>query len=225
MRTFADHCRTRRIRSLATFGDSITAGSAASLPERRWSNLLAASIGAGTLVNKGIGGTVLQQSPAADGQPCSDNGRGRFERDLLGEERADTIAILYGFNDARYTGAPVTFHADSFVRDFREVLAGLFAAGFAPTEICIGSPPHLPDAGFFVGTPGFTGQSRAQFQAYVGIVSGIARDAGTFYAPVNERMGAEGGDSLICEDHVHPNDLGHAEIAEIFAGAQRSDDL
>jgi lysophospholipase L1-like esterase len=219
MITFAGHCRARGVGSLATFGDSITAGSAASVPERRWSNLLAASIGATTLRNKGISGTVMQRSPMADGQPRPDNGRGRFERDLLGGERADAIAILYGFNDARYTAAPETFRAGNFARDFREVLAGLLAAGFTPADICLGSPPHLPDAGFSVGTSDFTGQSRAQFQSYVGIVKGIARAAGTFYAPVNERMGAEGGDGLISDDHVHPNDLGHAKIAEIFAEA------
>jgi lysophospholipase L1-like esterase len=141
--TFAEHCRARGARSLATFGDSITAGSAASLPERRWSNLLAAAIGAAILRNKGISGTVMQQSPMADGLPRPDNGRGRFERDLLGEARADVLAILYGFNDARYIDAPASFHAEHFVRDYREVLAGLFAAGFRPADICIGSPPHL----------------------------------------------------------------------------------
>jgi lysophospholipase L1-like esterase len=225
MNSFAEHARARGASSLATFGDSITEGMSASAPERRWSNLLAADLGAATLYNKGIAGTVLQQSPMADGSPKPGSGRARYERDLLGPERGDVIAILYGFNDARYVGAPKTFHHYNFVRDYRELLAGLFAAGFAPDAICLGSPPHIPDAGFAVGTPGFAGQSRERFQAYADTIRSLSRDAGTFYAPVNERMGAEGGDGLISEDHVHPNDRGHAKIAEIVAHATRQGDL
>jgi hypothetical protein len=49
---------------------------------------------------------VLQASPDASGQPRPGNGRERYEADLLGGERADVIAILYGTNDARYTAGP-----------------------------------------------------------------------------------------------------------------------
>ncbi|HEV7275745.1 MAG TPA: SGNH/GDSL hydrolase family protein [Devosiaceae bacterium] len=220
MTGFAAHQRARGARSLATFGDSITEGMSATAPERRWANRLAERLGA-TLDNCGIAGTVMQQSPMADGQPKPNSGRERYARDLLGSRRADALAILYGFNDARYVGAPATFNQDNFVRDFREVLAGLLSGGFAPDAICLGSPPHIPDAGFAVGTPGFAGQTRDCFQAYVATVRLLACEAGTFYAPVNERMGAEGGDELVCADHVHPNDRGHARIAEIFADASR----
>jgi lysophospholipase L1-like esterase len=219
MSSFAE--RIRGARSLATFGDSITEGMSATAPELRWANRLAAFAGIAVLHNRGIAGTVMQQSPMADGYPKPNSGRARFARDLLGPERADVVAILYGFNDARYIGAPGTFNHDNFVRDYREVLAGLFAAGYAPDAVCLGSPPHIPDAGFAVGTPGFAGQRRECFQAYVETVKSIAREAGTFYAPVNERMRTEGGDALISEDHVHPNDQGHARIAEIFAAAMR----
>ncbi|HTN63386.1 MAG TPA: SGNH/GDSL hydrolase family protein [Devosia sp.] len=219
MSSFADYGRARGAVSLATFGDSITEGMSATQPAQRWSNRLAALIGLPVLHNKGISGAVMQQSPMADGQPRPNNGRSRFERDLLGAHRSDLIAILYGFNDARYIGAPASFHHDNFVRDYRAVLTGLLAAGYAPSDLCLGSPPHIPDAGFAVGTAGFTGQARAEFQRYGATVKAIAGEFGTFYAPVNERMGAEGGDRLICPDNVHPNDEGHAKIAEIFAAA------
>ena len=84
------------------------------------------------------------------------------------------------------------------------------------------TPPKRPDAGFAVGAEdGFAGQTREAYQRYVGTVKSLAREAGTFYAPVNEQMTASGGDSLISADHVHPNDIGHASIAEAFAGALR----
>ena len=222
MSTFADNWRGRA-QSLAVFGDSITAGSAASAPECRWANLLAAELGA-QLRNKGVSGTVMQHSIMHTGAPRPGNGRDRYEADLLGDDRADVVAILYGFNDARYVLSPSTFGHDNFVRDYREVLAGLFGGGYAPDAICLGSPPRLPDAGFAVGTEGFAGQSRAEFQRHVRAVEVIARDAGTYYAPVNEMMAAEGGDALLSPDHVHPNDAGHAKIAEAFAGAIVSTD-
>jgi lysophospholipase L1-like esterase len=130
------------------------------------------------------------------------------------------VAILYGTNDARYTAAPETFGHDGFVRDYRDLLAGLLGAGYAPDAIVIGSPSHLPDAGFAVGAEdGFAGQDRAAYQRYTGLVQSLAREFGCFYAPVNERLAAEGGDALILPDHVHPNEAGHARISEIFAAA------
>lgn len=204
---------------LATFGDSITQALHIADPALRWANRLAAMLGA-RLVNRGLSGTVLQSSPAAGGTPRENNGHGRYRRDLLGEDRGDVVAILYGTNDARYTAAPETFGHDGFVRDYRDLLTGLLGAGYAPDAIVIGSPSHLPDAGFAVGAEdGFAGQSRAAYQRYTGAVQSLAREFGCFYAPVNERLAAKGGDALILPDHVHPNEAGHARISEIFAAA------
>jgi lysophospholipase L1-like esterase len=221
MSDFAATCRARGVRALATFGDSITAGMSASQPELRWANRLAASLGGVRLDNRGISGTVLQGSPDASGRPRPNNGYSRFRRDLLGEGHPDALAILYGCNDARYVAAPASINRDNFVRDFRDMLAALTANGYAEEAIAIGSPPHIPDAGFSVGSDGFAGQRRDVFQSYVETVRTIAREAGVFYAAVNERMVAEGGDRLLSPDHVHPNDQGHAVIAAAFAAAQR----
>ena len=206
--------------SLATFGDSITEGLTIPEPAARWSNRLAALLGA-RLYNRGMSGTVMQSSIAAGGAPRPDNGHGRYRRDLLDAERGDLVAILYGTNDARYIGAPQSFGADGFVRDYRAVLAGLIAANYTPDRIVIGSPTHLPDAGFAVGTEGFAGQSRAVYQSFTRLVRSLASEFGCYYAPVNERMAAEGGDALILPDNVHPNAAGHGKIAEIFAAATR----
>lgn len=220
MTDFASLARKSGARSLATFGDSITFGMSATTPERAWPSLLAAEMNV-TLVNKGISGTVLQNSPAMDGEPRPNNGWSRHKADLLGSDRADRIAILYGFNDARYVGAPETFNLEGFIRDYRDVVGNLVTSGYRPEAICLGSPPHIPDDGFAVGSEGFTGQTREGFEAHVEAVREIARQYGTYYAPINERMGAEGGDGLISEDRVHPNDAGHAKIARIFAEAER----
>jgi lysophospholipase L1-like esterase len=210
-----------RARSLAAFGDSVTQAIHIADPEARWANRLARALGV-ELDNRGLSGTVLQASPDATGAPRADNGRDRYRQDLLGSRRADLIAILYGTNDARYTAAPDSFSNANFERDYRDILAGLFGAGYAPEAIILGSPPHLPEAGFAVGAEaGFAGQTRAEFQRYAGTVQAIAQATGTYYAPVNERMAKEGGDALILPDHVHPNAAGHAKIAEIFSEATR----
>lgn len=214
---FASYVRAGGKRSIAVFGDSITAG--ASVPEpSRWANQLAAALQL-DLRNKGISGTLLQASPDANGLSRPDNGTNRFRQDLLGDERSDVIAILYGTNDARHTGAPDSINCDGFVRDYRLLLSELLAAGFAAADICIGSPVHFPDAGFGIGDAEFTGQTRAGFERYVTTVRDLAQQFGTFYAPVNERMQSNGGDSLVLSDHVHPNAAGHAVIADAFAGA------
>jgi lysophospholipase L1-like esterase len=214
---FASHVRATGKRSISVFGDSITAG--ATVPEAlRWANRLATRLDL-DLSNKGISGTVLQSSPDANGTPRAGNGMGRFRRDLLGPDRSDLIAILYGVNDARHTGAPHSINHGGFMRDYRMLLEELRAAGFAASDICIGSPAHIPDAGFAVGDPEFVGQTRAGFERYVATVRSLAQQVGTFYAPVNERMQSNGGDALVLPDHVHPNGAGHSVIADAFAGA------
>ena len=71
---------------------------------------------------------------------------------------------------------------------------------------------HEPAPTYFPG-PDVWGTGRAV------PTSGITREFGTYYAPVNERVGAEAADVLISDDHNHPNQAGHAKIAEAFAGA------
>lgn len=217
MTNFTHHVRSGKGRTLSAFGDSITAGASVD-PSERWATRLASDLGL-ELRNKGISGTVLQNSADANNYPRPENGFSRFRRDLLGPDRSDYIAILYGTNDARHTGAPQTLNRDGFVRDFRAMLGALLDAGVPAQNICIGSPAYIPDAGFAMGDPEFTGQSRPNFEAYVTSVRHLAGEFGTFYAPVNEAMQFRGGNALVLPDCIHPNAAGHAVIADAFAAA------
>lgn len=85
----------------------------------------------------------------------------------------------------------------------------------------IGSPPYPSDAGLLHGGPGFTGQTRAGFEAYRDAVRELAAAYGVFYAAVYEAMAERGDGRLASPDITHPNDDGHAIIAEAFAVARR----
>ncbi len=217
--TFAETCRARGVETLTVFGDSITVGEGASSPEQAWARRLADTIGC-RLDNKGISGTVLQSTPLADGRGGS--GASRFRRDLLEGRRGDALAILYGYNDARYVADPARFNVTSFVEDYRRMLDGLLDV-MPRDAIAIGSPPCPSDKGLGHGGPGFIGQTRAGFEAYCHAVRELAAEYGVFYAAVYEAMAANIGGALASPDITHPNDQGHAAIAQAFATARLID--
>lgn len=207
--------------SLAGFGDSITVGQAASGTAQRWLDIVAAALGAGTPLNQGISGTVLQNSPDSGGSARANNGRDRFVSALLGANQRDGVCIAYGFNDARYMAAPGTFNVAGFAQDLGEVLSGLITGGYARGKIVVMSPYYITDAGLGTGSTGFTGQSRAGFETFVSAAADAAAAFGVFYADVYAWMRDHGGASLISGDDIHPNDSGHAAIAAGVLAASR----
>lgn len=219
--TFAETLRGAGAHSLAVFGDSITFGLNASTPDKAWPARLATAANIPVLLNHAISGTILQDGAMADGVPRPDNGMGRYRSALLGPERASGIAILYGYNDARYTAAPDTLNATLFHRAYRDLAAALLAGGYPPDAIALGSPPYPSERGFSVGGPGFIGQTRSGFERHVAAVKAVAAEFGLYYAPVYEAMAAHPDGALSSPDVTHPNDDGHRVIAEAFATAQR----
>lgn len=217
---FSTALRGAGARSLAVFGDSITVGLNASRVELSWPMLLAADAGISDLRNRAISGTILQGGAMADGHPRPDNGLGRYRAALIESGRSDGLAILYGYNDARYIGAPDNLNAEAFRADYRAMLESLLAAGYAAEQIVLGSPPYASDTGLNVGSVGFTGQSRAGFERYVRVVEELAGAFGLYYAPVYERMAEQPDGALASPDITHPNDGGHRIIARAFIGAR-----
>ncbi|MGO7089511.1 SGNH/GDSL hydrolase family protein [Rhizobium leguminosarum] len=218
--------RLPNVASLVGFGDSITAGQVASDAAHQWLNIVATALGAGTPLNQGIPGTVLQNSNDSGGSPRANNGRDRYVADLLGANQREMAIIAYGFNDARYTGAPTTFNLAQYAMDYREILTGLIAGGYAANRICVVSPYYITDTGLATGSAGFTGQSRAVFLQFVAAAAAVAKEFGTYYVDAYAAMLAAGGDSLISGDNIHPTDAGHAVIAAaVRAATQQSTDV
>lgn len=218
--TLGEHLKCFRISGTRVFGDSITAGFNASRPELAWPALFAGAVDGFPIRNHAIPGTVLQGSRLAEGKPRPNNGVCRFVESLLDRPHEDAILILYGYNDARYTAAPETMNVAGFARDYAKILKALIAAGHGQ-RIAIGSPPYIPDAGFSIGSAGFTGQTRPGFEGYVEAVRQLARQFSVFYAPVYERMKEHGDGLLASPDITHPNDAGHRVIFEAFRDAAR----
>lgn len=200
------------------FGDSITFGVDASSAANRWLNIAATALGASSILNQAISGTVLQNSPDSGGSPRVDNGRNRFAAALLGANIRDGVFLAYGFNDARYIGAPGTFNVIQYATDYREVLNGLLEGGaYNPAKIWIVSPYYITDDGLNTGSAGFAGQTRFEFEAFVAASESVARSFGTKFINMYQYMQANGGASLISADNIHPGDAGMAVIA---AGVQ-----
>ncbi|KQV30285.1 lysophospholipase [Rhizobium sp. Root1203] len=218
--TFAQHLKMQGISGIRVFGDSITTGLNASQPHLSWPALFAAEVGGLPLHNLAIPGTLLQGSPFADGNERPGNGVGRFSEALLASSHRDAILILYGYNDARYTASSDTVNVANFGADYARILDRLIEAGHAQ-RLAIGSPPYIPEAGLSVGSPGFHGQTREGFEAYVQSVQALAERFGIFYAPVYEQMKAHGDGELSSPDITHPNDLGHRVICDVFCNALR----
>lgn len=207
------------VASVAGFGSSTMEGDAASTTAARALNLAAAALGAGTIRNQGLAGTVLQNSPDASGAPRANNGRDRFAGALLGANQSGRLFILYGANDLRYTGAPATFNLAGFSNDLREVLNGLLAGGYTRDQIVLASPNWYPDATYSVGSTGFTGSNRTIHESYVTACSQIAAEYGVAYADVYGQMRDLGGPALMSADGLHANDAGHQVIAHAFLTA------
>lgn len=201
--------------SIVTLGDSITQGVGASVAANRWANLLATQLGA-TLLNQGITGTVLQNSFDSGGAPRADNGRNRFIGATLGLNKKSAVFVAYGFNDARYVGAPGTFNVAQYKADFREVLHGLIINGYSKANIYVGTPYYITDTGLVTGGAGFTGQTRGGFEAFVTAAIEVATDYGVKLCDLYSWLRDNGYGPTTTGDNLHPSDTGHALIKQCW---------
>ena len=185
------------------FGDSITYGDGASNSSNRWSTLVANALNLKE-DNQAISGTVLQNTVPV----LASNGRDRYQQDIV-QHSPNYVYILYGLNDLRYNGA--AFSAINFQNDLDEVVSGLISAGIPPSHIVLGSPPYINPAGYSLYSP-YNAGSTAKHQQYRDATKEIARRYHTKWADVYQNMLDRGASSLVSNDFIHPNDLGHQAI-------------
>lgn len=206
---FLVNCTTA-INSAVFFGDSITVGQGASSTAKRWSSLVANFMSLKE-INKGISGTVLQNSYPV----LVNNGTDRYQDDIIPAKPAK-VFILYGLNDLRYNG--VNFSVSAYQIDLNTVVTKLILAGFAPTQITVGSPPYMIPSCYNEDFP-FNAGSSTKHQQYRDASKAVALANSCKWADVYQAMLNSGGDSLITLDGVHPNDTGHQLIASTILAA------
>lgn len=205
--------------SLVGFGDSITVGVDASTAANRWLNIVSTALGAGTPLNKGVSGTVLQNSNDSEGSPRANNGRDRFASALLGANKRDAVLVNYGFNDARYIASPSTFNVVEYKNDLSQVIAGLIEGGYTKEKIAVTTPYYITDVGLNTGSTGFSGQTRAGFVAFVDAAKEVTLDYGCYLYDSYGYMINNGAEALISADDIHPGDFGMSVIAQGFLAA------
>jgi lysophospholipase L1-like esterase len=203
------------VKHYAVFGDSVAYGVGASNASLSFRELLGLGAGA-VMINAGYNSTTLQNTIqhtiAVSGGATANNGRDTYAARVT-VFAPDKVFILYGLNDLRFSD--VAFTADLFENDLGEIVDGLVASGISAENIIIGSPSHMT-AYVYAGYPEWSAGTVVKHQAYMAKCAAVASAKGTKYVDVYNWMLSHGGDSLVAADGIHPNDLGHAEIAKAF---------
>lgn len=175
------------------YGDSFTVGAGATSNAFRFTTLYSGKTGA-TELNKGISGTSLQERTSNDSS--------FYRRSIINIPTYNStyryIIIFYGVNDAQFGGGSVA----TFNTQYPIAISNVIAAGWPKNKIIILSP-------------GFTNSTlNVSILPYVDATRAIAKTAGLNYIDVFNYIKSHGGSKLVSADSIHPNDLGHANIAD-----------
>jgi lysophospholipase L1-like esterase len=183
---------------LALYGHSWVAGEAASRPQRRLSDLAAAGLGMAP-VNLGVGGSSTVETASLVSRH--------------GVVRAEAYLVLTGLNDARLHGTdPAALHAYSSALE--TVVTACEAAAPDAVVLLVQQPPLLDYRGY----PPHDKGSPSAVDAYnrrMALAADRHRQAVLVHVDGWEPT------TMLDDDTVHPNDLGHAAIAAASVRAYR----
>jgi lysophospholipase L1-like esterase len=207
----------KKSQSMVVFGDSITVGLNATDYAHQFPTVLSGLINAPVIINAGVSGTLLQNtvqnSVSTIGGTPDNNGRDRFITAIL-NCNSDYVFILYGLNDYCLNDDAITVAL--FEHDLNEIVAGLIAAGFDLDKIVLGSPTYK---NVYTGGAPFNAGSEVKRLQYATSVQSVAVSNGCIYADIGGYLLSHGGATLLSNDNIHPNDAGHAAIAQAFFNA------
>ena len=203
-------------------GDSITEGCGTSGPDCRFSALLQRNCKLAAARNYGIGGTryarqrVPSESPYTDMDFC---GRaGQMDRD------ADVVFVFGGTNDFGHGDAPFGTRGDQTSETFCGALHVLFTKlyeRYPAAQLVVMTPTHrLSETDSVMNEFGV--RRSGNLRAYVQAIRDAAED---FAVPVLDLFRVSGIQPSVpalreayMPDGLHPNDAGHAKIADKLIG-------
>lgn len=188
--------------TIVAFGDSITNGGEASVPElifwRRWVTDLQAKYPRAkiTAINGATGGDTTTR------------GLQRLQAKVI-DEKPDLVLIGFGMNDHNRRGVALP----EFERQLREMVTRIRAA--TPAEIVLFST-FPPNPRWLHGTN--------RMAEYAGVTARVAAETGCAYADVFNNWQAMAArkrpEDLLANNINHPNDFGHWIYYRVFAAME-----
>jgi lysophospholipase L1-like esterase len=203
-----------RITTLATFGESTTAGMCATTEAQRWANRFAELIGRfqqapPQLINSGLSASVVSPRSSCYDASHKPSAEERLD-DAVISHKPDLVVIQYGLNDMR-AGTPVGPFAEVVQDLIDRIRKGTDAA------VMLGNVAHMTA---YDGYAPFCAGSDETNHIYN---LAIAHLGAANRLPVADVHGAMNhADNMVHPDGVHPNDLGHEVIAQAFFTAWAS---
>jgi lysophospholipase L1-like esterase len=192
MSTFQSHPR------LVLYGHSWVAGEAATRPERRFSEVTAASLGM-TPVNLGVGGSSTIDTASHVSRHST--------------PRADAYLLLAGLNDARLNGCdPAAL--DAYSTALETIVTACEAVSPNAVVLLVAQPPLLDYSGYPPHNRG-SDSALAAYNQRLRVVADRHPQAVMVHVDRWEPT------TMLDDDAVHPNDAGHAVLAAAAIRAYR----
>ena len=208
----------RQAQSVATLGDSITAGVGTTMDaNRRWPDVLADRLAELPeqrqmgVVNEGISGNRVLSGVSRPGG-AGDSALSRLERDVLAKPGVDTVLLLEGVNDI---GAGSS--AGEIISGYQQLVERAHAAGR-----CVVGGTILPFGGSVYVDP--EGEAvRVEVNEFIR-TSGLFDDVVDFAAATQDPADPSRLRAEFFGDGLHPNDAGNAAMgAAVDLDALRCD--
>lgn len=201
---------TALTKSFTCFGNSITAGSYASVDSLNWVSRVGRFIGAGIFNNQGYGGTRLQDSAGSTSGTLNPNaGIFRYDTSLI-RYNPDHIFIQYGINDINWCGD--TINPRYFKTCYNVIIDSLKRAGFDSSRIIIGTTSFFNNT--FLTGPLKACATKARQLEYNDTIRSIARSQHLRCADVfNYTINTTDTNAILYTDGLHPVDSGMITIA------------
>lgn len=189
------------------FGDSITVGVGASPSTDRWTTLLCLNKGLSEF-NLGIGGTtLLSATPVVVG-----NMYDRASTDIPTKGLNDKyLFISYGVNDAGYNYP--TYTPSLFATQLQTILTICFSRGWSPINIIVNTGYYVNNPWSLYVPPSPIPGDLTRYNSFISAAQSVAIANGTQFIDPYAYMAANGGNSLLNLDGLHPNNSGCAAIA------------
>lgn len=205
-------------KTILFLGDSITEGCAASSPDKIYHQLIKEKYGLRAAVNYGIGGTrIARQQTKSDPAIYDEDFCKRFP---MMQSDADAIVVFGGTNDYGHGDAPIGTFNDRTVNTFygacHVLMEGLMNK-YIGKPIIFMTPLHrlLENSKIINGK-----ETDITLKDYVDAIKEVAQYYSLPVLDLYSESGLQPNVKSNCEyyfsDGLHPNDNGHAHIAEVL---------